>query len=178
MQNYYCLAIYNNNNNLYGIKKAVRAILLHCTYTNSDSSCHHFCSRMEDTWCEWQYDQLNWTNTHKSHISIPKWIHSISNLVFMELPLEIFLRKCVHGETQNTNECLKVAPRVKKIEVFKKGWNFENHLFYELQKTIFSIIGERNNVFSLFLPKKLFSTALSCLSAQSTSYFTWTSLYF
>ena len=106
MQNYYCLAIFNNNNDLYGLKKAFGAILFHCTNKNNESNCHQFCPWTKDTWCEWQYDQLNPTNTYKSYISIPKWIHGIINLIFINLSPEIFLRKCFHGETQNTNECL------------------------------------------------------------------------
>ena len=43
IQNYYCLAIRNNRNDLYGMKKAVGAILFHCTGMNDDTSRHRFC---------------------------------------------------------------------------------------------------------------------------------------
>ena len=100
------LAIRNNRNYLYGMKKAVGAILFHCFEMNDESSRHPFCPQTEDTWCKWQYDKLKRTNTCKSHISIPKWIHDILKPIFMDLSSDTLLRKCLHGETQNTNECL------------------------------------------------------------------------
>ena len=42
MQNYYGLAIPNNRNYLYGMKKAVEVILFHCTEINDESSRNHF----------------------------------------------------------------------------------------------------------------------------------------
>ena len=37
---------------------------------------------------------------------MPKWIHDILKPIFMDLSSDTLLRKCLHGETQNTNECL------------------------------------------------------------------------
>ena len=50
---------------------------------------------------------------------------------------------------------IKVAPRVENTEVFKKGWNFANRTYSGsciMKKHFFSIMDERNSVFSLFLP--------------------------
>lgn len=42
MQNYYSLAIPNNRNDLYGMKKTIVAILFYCTEMNDKSSSHCF----------------------------------------------------------------------------------------------------------------------------------------
>ena len=45
-----------------------------------------------------------------------------------------------------------MTPRVEKSEVFKKGWNFANLTYFAcciMKKTLFSIMDERNSVFSL-----------------------------
>ena len=92
MENYYDLAIRNNRNDLHGMKKAVGAGLFHCTERNDESSCHCFCPQTEDSWCKWQYDKLKGTNTYKSHISAPKWIHDILKPIFMDLSSYTLLR--------------------------------------------------------------------------------------
>ena len=102
MQNYYGLAIRSNRNDLYGMKKAVGTILFHCTEMSDESSRHRFCPQTEDTWCKWHYDKLKGTNTYKSDISVLMWIHDVLKPIFMDLSSDI-LRKCLHGETQNTN---------------------------------------------------------------------------
>ena len=49
MQNHYGLAIRNNKNDLYGTRKAIGAILFHCTEINNESSGHRFCPQTKDT---------------------------------------------------------------------------------------------------------------------------------
>ena len=83
------------------MKKAIGAILFHCTEMNDESSCHRFCPQIEDTWCKWQYDKLKGTNIYKSHISIPKWINCILKPIFMDLSLDALLRKYLHGKNTN-----------------------------------------------------------------------------
>ena len=78
MQNYYGLAIRSDRNDSYGMKKNVGAILFHCIEMNDESSCHSFFSQTGDTWGKWQYDKLKGTNTYKTHVAIPKWIHDVS----------------------------------------------------------------------------------------------------
>ena len=61
MQNYYGLAIRDNVNNLFAMKKAVGASLYHCTDFADQNSRHLFYSKTEDTWCKWQLDKLKGT---------------------------------------------------------------------------------------------------------------------
>ena len=75
---------------------------------------------------------------------------------------------------------LKVASRVQKIEVFKKGWNFASCSFFaSLQvpswKNFF--MKERNSFFFLIFTMKVSSAALSYLNAHSTLNFARTFLY-
>lgn len=104
MQNFYGLAIRKNTNSLYAMKKATGAILYHCTDSPDAAYRHRFCPRTEDTWCKWQCDQLKGTSKYKSTISVPKWIHDIIKPIFTQLSSDELLSKCLHGETQNTNE--------------------------------------------------------------------------
>ena len=85
MQNYCGLAIRSNRNDSYGMKKSVGATLFHCTEMNDESSRHRFFSQTGDAWCKWKYDKRKWTNTYKSHISIPKWIHAVLKSIFISL---------------------------------------------------------------------------------------------
>ena len=106
MQNFYGLAIRNNTTNLYAMKKAVWAILHHCTAFEDNKYRHQFCPPGETTWCKWKFDQLKGTKTYKPHVNIPKWIYNIIKPIFVDLSDETLLRKCLHGLTQNVNEAL------------------------------------------------------------------------
>lgn len=104
MQNYYGMAIRNNCSNLYAMKKAVGAILWHCTAFSDQDKRHAMCPTDANTWCKWQLDKLNGTNTYRDKISIPKAIYTIIKPVFNDLSANDLLKKCLHGQTQNTNE--------------------------------------------------------------------------
>ena len=104
MQTYYGLAIRRNTDNLYSMKKAVGAILYHCTNFDNPNIRHAMCPRDEKTWCKWQLDKLNNTNKHKDKINLPIWIHSTLKPIFQELFDDSLLQKCLHGQTQNANE--------------------------------------------------------------------------
>ena len=104
LQNFYGMAIRNNTTNMYAMKKAIGAILFHCTKINDPEKRHLMCPQSPDTWCKWQLDKLNSTFTYKDKISIPMWIHTKIRPVFQELSDDSLLQKCLHGQTQNANE--------------------------------------------------------------------------
>ena len=106
MQNYYGMAIRGNIGNLYAMKKAIGAVLFHCTEFESPQMRHKFCPSGPDTWCKWQLDKLNGTNNYKPRLGIPKWIHDVIYPIFVELRDDSLLTKCLHGQTQNPNEAL------------------------------------------------------------------------
>lgn len=46
-------------------KKAVSAELFHCLEANDLETRHHMCPRTNDSWCKYQADKMNDTNTYK-----------------------------------------------------------------------------------------------------------------
>ena len=81
------------------------------------------------------------------------------------------------------NSCLrfKVAPRVEKIEFFRKGWNFANRTYFAsciMGKHYFLLWTKETAYFPYFLSWNYFLQRWAFLIAQSTLNFTWTSLYF
>ena len=106
MQNYYGMAIRQNTNDLYSMKKAVGAVLYHCSYIPDENIWHQFCPKTADTCCKWQADKLNGTTTYKQKINLPPDIKELLLPIFKDLSADSLLSKCLHGQTQNQNEAL------------------------------------------------------------------------
>ena len=104
MQNFYGIAIRQNLNDKYEMKKAIGAMLFHCTDITDAESRHRFCPPDEDSWCKYKKDMVTGKSTYKKTINLPKWIYSIIRPVFDALADDELLSKCFHGETQNPNE--------------------------------------------------------------------------
>ena len=94
------MAIRQNSGDLYAMKKAIGAILWHCTNFTNETFRHRFC------WCKWQVDKFCGTSKYKKRVSIPKWIHNFLKPIFTDLSKDSLLSKCLHGKTQNANEAL------------------------------------------------------------------------
>ena len=101
MQNYYGMAIRGNKNDLYAMKKATGAILWHCTDFENSEFRHRFCPEEEDSWCKYKEN-----SDYKPSINLAKWIHDLLLPVFKSLSGDELLCKCLHGETQNSNEAI------------------------------------------------------------------------
>ena len=109
MQNYYGMAIRQNRGHLYPMKKAVGAVLWHCTAHDNDEIRHQFCPNGHEPWCKWKKHQSMESNSQpapKSSINVPKWIHDILKPLFADLSSDELLLMCLHGKTQNANEAL------------------------------------------------------------------------
>jgi hypothetical protein len=104
MQNFYGLAIRNNLENIYAMKKAVWAVLFHCTKFDDIEYRHQMCPRDADSWCKFHLDKLNNTNEYVEHVSLPVKIFEIVKPIFKDLSADPLLSKCLHGKTQNANE--------------------------------------------------------------------------
>ena len=52
MHNYYGLAIRNNKNQLFNMKKSIEAVLYHCTALANEELRHQFCPKGEKSWCK------------------------------------------------------------------------------------------------------------------------------
>ena len=120
MQNYYGMAIRQNVNNLYAMKKAVYAILFHFTNFENQQMQHQFCPRGLASRCK--YWALNNTN-YKSKSCIPIWIKNLILPIIKDLQADDLLIKCLHGTTQNANEALNsiIWSRVPKHTFVSKS---------------------------------------------------------
>ena len=106
MQNYYGLAIRQNIDNRYAMKKAVWAIFFHMIENDNEEDRHKCCPRSEDSWCKYQADQITGKSTYRDKTDIPLAIKEHLFPVFKDLASDELLRKCLHGQTQNANEAL------------------------------------------------------------------------
>ena len=103
LQNFFGMAIRQNAGNLYPMRKAVAAVLFHCSDV-PDVERHKFCPRTATTWCEWQKDAVNKTDSYKPKVNLPVCIKDVLEPIFKDLSRDDLLSKCLHGMTQNANE--------------------------------------------------------------------------
>ena len=58
MQNYYGMAIRQNSNDLFAMRKSVIATLMHNTNFDDSETRHQYCPKIIDSWCKYQQDIL------------------------------------------------------------------------------------------------------------------------
>ena len=104
LQNYYGMAIRHNTGDLYGMKKAVAAVLFHCSESKDNETRHRYCPRTTDSWCKWQADRMNGNSTFKMRMGLPEAVKELLEPIFRELGSDELLGRCLHGKTQNPNE--------------------------------------------------------------------------
>ena len=108
LQNYFGIAIRQcSGKSAYEMKKAVEAVLFHCSEATSLDSRHMMCPRTSESWCKYQADRINNTNTYKHKPGLPIIVKDATKRIFMDLYDIDLLKKCLHGETQNNNEGFK-----------------------------------------------------------------------
>lgn len=134
LQNYFGMAI-RSSKELYQMKKAIGAVLWHCTDL-PETQRHMFCPQSADSWCKWQKNKLNGTSNVKSKVNLPVAIKNIIEPIFRDLSSDELLSKCLHSCTQNPNEafnqiiwtkCPKsvfVSRQVFELSVFSAVINF------------------------------------------------------
>ena len=107
LQNYYGIAVRAcTGRTVEEMKCDIGAALYHCSEVDTDDQRHMFCPKTEMSWCKYQADKVNNTNTYKNTRGIHNKIFKLVKPVFMELSNNELLKKCLHGKTQNTNESL------------------------------------------------------------------------
>ena len=71
LQNYYCIAIRSNSDNLSGMKTATLTSLFHCP-SSEDRKLHlQHCPDGANSWCGYTGDQANHTNNYKHGAGLP-----------------------------------------------------------------------------------------------------------
>lgn len=106
LQNHYGMAIRQNIGNLYAMKKSIIAILHHSSAIEDEDERHKYCPKTNTSWCKWWLDKMNRTDTYKKNSNLPLAIKEKLTPIFQDLSSDDLLKKCLHGQTQNENECL------------------------------------------------------------------------
>lgn len=107
LQNYYGIAI-RQNDELYAMKKNIAAALHHLSEAPTLEERHKWCPRTEDSWCKYQVDKIVGSSTYKTKLTFPKAIYNLLAPIFGhdDLGSDDILSRCLHGRTQNVNECI------------------------------------------------------------------------
>ena len=108
IQNHYGMAIRQNTNNIYAMKKAVTVVLHHSTTKKDPKKRHQYFPRTKDSRCKFQRDKITGEETYKENVNIDKAVSDLTAPVFSYkyLGSDELLKKCQHGQTQNVNESL------------------------------------------------------------------------
>ena len=107
LQNYYGLALrQSTGTTVYQLEKGVGAVLFHCSEASDLDTRYQMCPSTKDSWCKYQADKLNGTNTYKEKPGLPSVIKDTIRPVFVSLIDDNLLQKYLHGKTQNNNESL------------------------------------------------------------------------
>ena len=70
LHNYYGMAIRQNTHSLYSMKKAVGAVLYHCSDISDEEQHHTFCPRESETWFKWEADTIRKTSIYRKLICL------------------------------------------------------------------------------------------------------------
>ena len=103
LQNYYGLAIRRNQGNVEAMKKAVLASLFHKASTDDEPN-HYLCPSGIDSWCGYQRAEAQ-DKSYKHKNSLPYEVIEAIKPIYNDLSNRRLLEKCLHGKTQNVNEC-------------------------------------------------------------------------
>ena len=108
LQNYYGMAIRQNKGQLYQMKKAIAALIFHCSEAQTNDERHLWCPQTPQSWCKYQADKLTGKKTHKDKITLDKAVADIIKPIFgpEDLGADELLKKCLHGKTQNVKESI------------------------------------------------------------------------
>lgn len=115
LQNYYGIAIRSNSGNLQQMQQYVIAALFHCS-SSTTKPMHGQCPIGKDSWCYYQRAIALQLPVKEKYAGLPQKILNVVKPVYLQLCLRELLSKCLHGKTQNANECLNgiIGKRVPK----------------------------------------------------------------
>ena len=107
LQNYYGIAIRSNSNtSINEMRKAIGAVLYHCSDATDLASRHQFCPVSAGSWCKYKVDQVMGTSKYIEKPGLPIPLRKKLESIFRELSSPELLAKCLEGSTQNNNESL------------------------------------------------------------------------
>ena len=93
------------------MEDAIMASLFHV------SNVHQYCPKTTNSWCLYQKDKINGTNTYKVREELSINARQLVYPIYKDLTKPEKLRKCLHRKTQNANESLNgmIWERLPKI---------------------------------------------------------------
>ena len=104
LQNYYGIAIRRNKGkDVATMKRAIWGSFFHVC-SSKDKQWHDHCEAGPNSWCRYQVDLVNNTNTYKPGPGLPGDIITHIKPILADLTTDSLLLKCLHGKTQNQNE--------------------------------------------------------------------------
>ena len=110
LQNYYGAAIRNNPSNLQGMQDAIWAIYHHCIIGKEPlTQQHRFCPKNSTSWCRYQQDVMNKTQTYNELNRLPEVFRDELKPLFTRLSRSDLLKRCLKGITQNQNEAINAV---------------------------------------------------------------------
>ena len=104
LQNFFGLAIRQNVGNLEGMKAGVLASLFHVASSKSNNWHYPHCPTGPDSWCKYNIDKPNGTQSYKPGPGLPLDIIAKIKPIYADLGKDSELEKCLQGKTQNANE--------------------------------------------------------------------------
>lgn len=104
LQNYYGIAIRSNVGNLENMQSAVIAAFFHCCSSNKKPM-HGQCPEGPDSWCKYKKALHEGKKFTENSPGLPDSVIKTVKPSYLELCDKNLLKKCLHGMTQNNNEC-------------------------------------------------------------------------
>lgn len=104
LQNYYGIAIRANVGKLSEMKQATLASLFHCSSTDAQPR-HGLCPVGPNSWCGYKKVESLGQGKYVHKGGLPNDVLSRVKAVYSDLCSDELLSKCLHGKTQNANEC-------------------------------------------------------------------------
>ncbi|GFT49972.1 uncharacterized protein TNCV_4175951 [Trichonephila clavipes] len=125
LQNYYGIAVRSNVGNLSGLQQNVIAALFHCS-SSVEKPMHGQCPIGKDSWCYYQRALSCGKKPNEKYKGLSNEVLNTIKPTYLELCTKELLTKCLHGKTQNSNECLNgvIWQRVPKGS-FRVPQNFK-----------------------------------------------------
>ncbi|GFW79683.1 uncharacterized protein TNCV_4361091 [Trichonephila clavipes] len=105
LQNYYGIAVRSNVGNLSGLQQNVIAALFHCS-SSVEKPMHGQCPIGKDSWCYYQRALSCGKKPNEKYKGLSNEVLNTIKPTYLELCTKELLTKCLHGKTQNSNECL------------------------------------------------------------------------
>lgn len=104
LQNYYGIAIRTNVGDLQAMKQATLASLFHCSSTD-ETPRHGLCPLGPESWCGFNRRNALGSGYYKHKGGLSNEVLNKVKPVYADLCTDELLKKCLHGKTQNANEC-------------------------------------------------------------------------